>query len=198
MHDYIYTQKSGNKDEWISTNIKTLIHAVYPQKLSEQHGYKYAYISEWLSNKFSNKKIPFVPYMTESSKISENLKKKLKINNRNLVFGCHGGDSSFDMKFVQYAVLSIAKKRDDIFFIFLNINKFCNHPRVIFLKGTSDENFKKKFINTCDAMLYGRSLGESFGLACAEFAVQKKDIISYKFNRHRSHKFNLEKKNYLE
>ena len=36
-------------------------------------------------------------------------------------------------------------------------------------------------------MLYGRSLGESFGLACAEFSIQGKKIFSYKFNRHRSH-----------
>ncbi len=196
--NYLYTQKSGDRDEWVSRNIKTLIHAVYPQKLSQLHGHRYAYISEWLSNKFSNKKIPFVPLITETKKTSANLKKKLKINKKSLVFGCHGGDSSFDMKFAQHAVLEIAKKRKDIFFIFLNINKFCNHSRVIFLKGTTDENYKKKFINTCDAMIYGRSLGESFGLACAEFAVQKKDILSYKFNRHRSHEYSLEKKNYLE
>ncbi len=37
-------------------------------------------------------------------------------------------------------------------------------------------------------MIYGRSLGESFGLACGEFAILDKPIISYKFNRHRSHK----------
>ena len=35
--------------------------------------------------------------------------------------------------------------------------------------------FKKKFINTCDAMIYGRSLGESFGLSCGEFAIQIKE-----------------------
>ena len=39
-------------------------------------------------------------------------------------------------------------------------------------------------------MIYGRSLGESFGLACGEFAIENKPIISYKFNRHRAHKYN--------
>ncbi len=196
--DYLYTQKSGNKDSWVSEKIKTIVHAVYPQKLNQVHGYSYAYISEWLSNKFSNKKIPFVPLITEYTNVSSNFKKSLKIKKNDVVFGCHGGDSSFDMKFVQSAVLNIAKDRKDIFFLFLNINKFCKHPQVKFLKGTSNENFKKKFINTCDAMLYGRSLGESFGLACSEFAVQHKDILSYKFNRHESHKFNISKKNFLE
>ena len=28
---------------------------------------------------------------------------------------------------------------------------------------------KDHFLNTCDAMIYGRSLGESFGLSCGEF-----------------------------
>jgi len=196
--DYLYTQKSGNKDNWVSKKIKTLVHAVYPQKINQVHGYNYAYISEWLSKKFSNNKIPFVPYITESKENNLNFKKKFKIKKNDIVFGCHGGDSSFDMKFAQSAVLNVAKKRKDIFFLFLNINKFCKHSRIIFLKGTTNEIFKKKFINTCDAMLYGRSLGESFGLACAEFAIKNKDIISYKFNRHRSHKYSVSKNNFCE
>ena len=32
---YLYTQKSGNKDGWISKEIKTLVHSVYPQKLKD-------------------------------------------------------------------------------------------------------------------------------------------------------------------
>ena len=130
------------------------------------HGYNYVFISEWLSNKFSNNKIPFIPYITESDKISSNLRKNFKIKKNNLIFGCHGGDSSFDMKFVQTAVINIVKKREDIFFLFLNINKFYNHPQLIFMKGTINENLKKKFVNTCDAMIYGRSLGESLVCLC--------------------------------
>ena len=196
--DFLYIQKSGDKDNWISKNIKTLVHAVYPQKLNQLHGYSYAYISEWLSCKFSNNKIPFVSLITENKNIKSNFRNKLKIKKNKLILGSHGGESSFDMKFIQSAVLNTVKKRKDIYFLFLNIKKFCKHPRVIFLKGTSNEFYKEKFLNTCDAMIYGRSLGESFGLACGEFAIKYKDIISYKFNRHRSHKYNLPKKNYLE
>ena len=47
-------------------------------------------------------------------------------------------------------------------------------------------------------MIYGRSLGESFGLACAEFAVLDKPIISYKFNRHKSHKNSIPKEFFFE
>ena len=40
-------------------------------------------------------------------------------------------------------------------------------------------------------MIYGRSLGETFGLSIGEFALGNKRIISYKFNRHRSHCSNV-------
>ena len=196
--DYIYVQKGGNKDNWVSQKIKTLVHGVYPQKINQIHGYRFAYISEWLSKNFSNNKIPFVPLITEVTKIKSNLKKQLKISKDKLIFGCHGGESSFDLKFAQSAIIDIVKERKDIVFIFLNINKFYNHRQIKFFKGTLNENFKKKFINTCDAMIYGRSLGESFGLSCGEFTLANKRIISYKFNRHRSHCFNISTNNLIE
>ncbi len=195
--DFLYTQKSGNKDNWYSKKIKTLVHAAYPQKLTQQHGFKYAYVSEWLSKNFSNKKIPFIPYIVEMKNTKRNLKKFLKIK-KHIVFGCHGGESSFDLKFAQDVCKKLVNKRKDIIFLFLNINKFHNHPRIKFLKGTTDENQKKKFINTCDAMIYARSLGESFGLACAEFDLNNKPIISYRFNRHKNHKFNASENRFYE
>ena len=185
--NFIYVQKGGEKDNYVSNKIKTLVHTVYPQKLNQIHGFKYALISKWLSREFYNYKVPYVPYIVEMNKTKKNLKNELKIKKNFTVIGCHGGESSFDMQFTKDVIEKVVNKRDDLVFLFLNINKFCNHPRVKFLKGTSDETYKKKFINTCDAMLYGRSLGESFGLACAEFSIQGKKIFSYKFNRHRSH-----------
>ena len=196
--DYIYTQKSGNRDKWISKKIHTLVHAIYPQNLGEIHGHKYVYVSDWLSKSFSNNKISILPYIVELDSTRKNLRKKLKIKKNNIVLGCHGGDSSFNLKFAQDSILDLVKIRKDIFFVFLNIKRFCKHPRIIFLKGSSNENYKKKFLNTCDVMIYGRSLGESFGLACGEFAHQNKLIISYKYNRHRAHLNHLFNKNFYE
>lgn len=196
--DYIYIQKSGNNDDYFLPKIKTLIHSVYPQKFGNFHGHKYAYISEWMSKKFSAGNISYVPYIVSLKKTKKNLKKKLRIKKNQIVFGYHGGQSSFDLKFVQDCVKKIVKKRKDIIFIFLNIVKFANHPQIIFLPGSSDETYKKIFMNTCDAMLYARSLGESFGLSIAEFSLLNKKIIYYKFNRHRSHVFNLSKHYLLE
>lgn len=196
--NFIYIQKGGEKDSLISNKIKTLVHVMYPQQINQKHGYRYAFISEWLSKKFSNGKISYVPYIVQINKTKKNLRKELKINKNITVLGCHGGESSFDLKFVHDSIVNVVNKRKDIYFLFLNINKFCKHPRVKFLNGTSDEILKKKFLNTCDGMIYGRSLGESFGLSCGEFAIQNKKIISYKYNRHRSHEFNTSRKIFLE
>ena len=195
---FLYTQKSGNIDNWQSENIKTLVHAVYPQKLNQIHGYNYAYVSDWLSEKFSNKKIPAVSYMIDTHKTKKNLKKKLNIEKNKIVFGCHGGESSFDLKFTHDVIKNIVVSRKDIFFIFLNIKKFYHHKQIKFLKGTLNENYKKKFINSCDAMIYGRSLGESFGLSIGEFAIENKRIISYKFNRHRAHCYSIPNNQLIE
>ena len=166
--------------------------------MTEIHGYKYICVSHWLSRQFTNQKIEFLPYIIELHDSKKDLKKKLKINDENIVIGCHGGESSFDLKFVKDTLINFVSQNEKIYFIFLNISKFCDHPRIIFLKGSANEEFKKEFLNTCDAMIYGRSLGETFGMSCGEFAVLKKLIISYKFNRHRSHVDYLSKDYYVE
>ena len=109
--DYIYTQKGGEKNHWVSYKVKTLVHYVYPQYLKEIHGHKYIGVSEWHSKNFSNNKIPFLPYIVQINKSKQNLKKKLKIKKKQIVFGCHGGESSFDLRFVQDTLLKIVKKR---------------------------------------------------------------------------------------
>ncbi len=109
--NYIYVQKSGNKNNLTSNKIKTLVHSVYPQKLDQIHGHKYVYISKWLSDEFSNNKITYIPLITEVKKNKNNLKKKLRISKNKLVFGCYGGESSFDLKFVQTAIIEIVKKK---------------------------------------------------------------------------------------
>ena len=62
------------------------------------------YLSGLVKN-FRMKKIPFVPYIVETKKNNKNLKKKLNLKKNHIIFGCHGGESSFDLKFVQKAIL---------------------------------------------------------------------------------------------
>jgi hypothetical protein len=84
-------------------------------------------------------------------------------------------------------IAEVLKQNDNIYFLFLNTTKFMDHPRVIHLDTIVDNNHKTKFINTCDAMLHVRFIGESFGLACGEFSIRNKPVITWFNSKERNH-----------
>ena len=184
--DYIYFQRDGAKDKVVN-NSKNIIHAVFPQNIFQYHGSSYAFISKWLSKTCSNNKFPFAPLPVQLLKNNQNLRTKLKIPKDAKVFGYHGGETSFDLNFVRELIKKVVSQNKNIYFLFMNIGKFFNHKKVIFIKGTFNQSRKVKFINTCNAMLHARSLGESFGLSCAEFAIKNKPIFTYGYCRQRAH-----------
>jgi hypothetical protein len=55
------------------------------------------------------------------------------------------------------------------------------------LPASTDIDYKVKLINTCDVMLHARYVGESFGMACGEFSLKNKPIITWNGSRERSH-----------
>ena len=69
----------------------------------------------------------------------------------------------------------------------MNIDHFIDHSQVIFLPGNPDPIFKSSFINACDAMIHARGIGESFGLACGEFSIHNKPVITYALSPQRNH-----------
>jgi hypothetical protein len=101
--------------------------------------------------------------------------------------GCYGGADSFNLDFAKREVVKAVKKRSDLYFLFMNIEPFAKHERLIFLPGNSDLFIKVKFINTCDGMIHARGIGESFGLACGEFSTKGKPVITYSMSPQRSH-----------
>ena len=105
---------------------------------------------------------------------------------------------NFDLPFVKQAIQQVLSERSDIWFVFQFTEPFIEHERVIHLPGTSDMNTKVKFINTCDAMLHARYIGESFGLSCAEFSVRNKPIITYEKSRKKSYRYTERKRNLYE
>ena len=183
----MYIIKSGEIDSQIIESVPNLIHAVFPQKISDKHGEVYAFVSEWLSKECSNYKIPFVPHMISLSKINDNLRMQLNIPQHAVVFGSYGGKESFNLEFVLQSIRKIIYKRLDAYFIFMNISPFIQHDRIFFIPGNPALDYKVKFINTCDAMIHARGIGESFGLACGEFSIRNKPIITYALSPQRSH-----------
>jgi len=185
--DYLYVIKMGTNDGFYLNSIPTIVHTVF--RFNEPHGHRYVYVSDWLSkDQGYNPDEYSLPHICEKLPLPKhNLREKLNIKNTDTVFGYYGGPTEFNIDFVKESVIETAKLKNDIKFIFMNVNNFIDHPNVIFLPGSYDLEEKSSFVNACDAMLHARSGGETFGLAISEFALENKPIITYGLSGERSH-----------
>lgn len=172
----LYTIKAGHNDNLVLPNIKTVVHCVF--RMDQPHGQVYAGVSEYIAKKYNSNL--FVDHIVEKEchEVEENLRKILNIPEEAIVLGRHGGYDTFSLN-VYDTLLKALENRNDLYFIFLNTKQFIDHPRVIFLPLTLEEEYKAKFVNTCDAMIHARADGETFGLAIAEFSVRNKPIITW-------------------
>ena len=169
--DMFYIIKSGENDGKLSNFCKNLVHCVFNP--NSPHGDVYASISPSVGNGM----VPVVPHMINLPEHNKNLRKKLKIPDDSVVFGRYGGYDQFDIKYVLNIVKKIALTKKYIYFLFCNTKKFFNLPNIIYLDKIIDLEEKVSFINTCDAMLWARSDGETFGLSIGEFSIKNKPII---------------------
>lgn len=201
-----YVIKSGRKDGIVSKRVPTLVHAVFS---SDPHGDRYAYISEWLTNKYNSliptlspeddcilpasrhSSTPFIPYVPHMISLphltnnTDNLRSELGIPEDATVFGGYGGKDSFDLPFVHRAIEKVVVERPSIYFLFMNFARSTfEHPHIIYLPPSINLEYKAKFIRTCDCMLHGRSVGETFGLAVGEFSSFNKPVMSWDPPRH--------------
>jgi len=185
--DYLYLIKMGNNDGYCIKSTPCLIHSVF--RYNEPHGYRYFYVSDWLAkDQGYNPDTHSLPHICEKLPEPEyNFREKNNIPNHATVFGCYGGSTEFNIEFTKTAIKNIVSERDDIYFIFMNINKFYDHPQVHFYPGNYDLKEKSAFVNSCDAMIHSRSGGETFGLAVSEFALCNKPVITYGLSGERSH-----------
>ncbi len=184
--DVLYIIKGGDKnDGLVTTKCKTIIHCVFNS--TDPHGDYYCAISRNV-NTNNNTNIPIFHHMVRVHDTDEHMRTELNIPSDAIVFGNYGGRDSFDIEYIKHAVNIVANNHMNIYFIFMNTEPFGQpNTKLIFLEGSSCLEKKRKFINTCDAMIYGRSLGETFGLACGEFSVCNKPIIANANPPHRFH-----------
>lgn len=111
--------------------------------------------------------------------VKDDLREELNIPKDAIVFGRYGGYGTFNIPFVHDVIAEFIKLNKNVYFLFMNTKPFHNeHPNIIHVSGSRDIQYKTRFINTCDAMLHARMDGETFGMACGEFAVLKKPIIT--------------------
>jgi glycosyltransferase involved in cell wall biosynthesis len=172
--EVLYMSRYGY-NEGIPLNCKTAIHCVFT--MSDPHGNVYAGVSEWLAKQFGSN--VWVPHIINLPKTSENLREKLGIPGDAFVIGRHGGGDQFNIPFVHSAIFRALETRKDLWGVFLNTIPFTNHPRVKFLPFNPDISYKSKFINTCDAMIHARLMGETFGLSVGEFSSFNKPVFTW-------------------
>lgn len=184
--DFFYLIKPGVNDGPLPGACKTGVHAVFMHK--DPHGDVYAYISEWLARAMSAGELPFVPHIVDLPDSPLNMREKLGIPADARVFGRHGSINTFDIPFVHEIVAEYVDFDPQAYFLFLNTAQFCApHPRIIHLPGSSNVLYKVAFINTCDAMLHARKMGETFGLAVAEFSYLGKPVITWSGSYEKCH-----------
>jgi len=188
--DVIFIEKAGSPtDGLVFHSCKTIIHSVFT--LEEPHGDAYTSLSEWL-NIHHNTKYDNIHYMVRVFDCQENLRDELNIPKDAIVYGTYSGADCFNIDYIKNCITDLSKEDNNIYYIFLNINPFCEETKYVrFLKGTSDMKRKRMFINTCDAMLYGRDGGETFGLSCGEFSICNKPIIARSKEHSASHLYIL-------
>jgi len=194
--DLCYSQRAGlSKDRHTGepylnvTTTKFGVHSVF--QWHDPHGDVYAYISEWLSKKIAesyNAPVhPYVPYVVHLPPPNRDMRKDLGISKTTTVIGRLGGFRTFDIEFAKETVRKVLEDRTDYFFLFMNTEKFIDHPRTLFLPPVFSQQQKSNFIYACDAMLHARTLGESFGLAMCEFLFMNKPVLAWDGGFDRNH-----------
>ena len=175
--NHIFIIKSGQKDGKISNVAKNCVQCVF--NCFEPHGDIYCSISNSVPG--NNGKYPVIPRIITLPNSNLNLRSKLNIDNNAIVFGGYGGKKNFSIKYVQETVYDIAKNNSNIYFVFANFDKFCpDLKNIIHLPMIEKDIDKVKFINTCNAMLWARKDGETFGQAIGEFSIKNKPVIATK------------------
>jgi len=161
-----------DKDLW--SNCKTIKHCVFETTCKE--GDFYVTISESLNKKHGTP-YPVIPHMIDLPDTDDNLRSELNIPEGAIVLGRYGGNDQFNIPFVHDAIRECVGTFP-IYFLFMNTTPFYHHPNIIYLPRNLNSLYKTRFINTCDAMLHARSMGETFGLSIAEFSSKNKPIIT--------------------
>lgn len=173
--DFMHMIKAGENDGITPSNCKTGIHCVFGMK--ENHGNVYTGVSEYLAKKYDQ--TLYVPHIIKNLDPTVNVRKEMGISDDTIIIGRIGGMDSFDLPFVWNAIKQVLDNRKDILFFFVSTNEFYNHDRILYIPWLETEEEKFNIIHTCDAMIHGRCMGESFGIACGEFSAANKPIITW-------------------
>jgi hypothetical protein len=177
--DALHHIKSGENDGFFPRGTRYWVHAV--SNASQPHGDRYMAVSQWLGRRDG---ASFVPHIVEVADDPQDMRRELSIPMDAVVFGRFGGRETFDIPWVWEVIQDAVARFKNVYFLFANTETKLHHDHVISLPTIYDNQVslevqKRRFINTCDAMLHARTCGETFGIACGEFALCGKPVLTY-------------------
>ena len=182
--DVAVVELYGTPDGWLPSRVKTVAHCVFVATHPLPCTVHTA-VSESVARGAPG--VHVLPNIADAPEPDGDLRSALGIPPDAVVFGRHGGLDTFDIPWVHGVVQRVAAEHPHIVFIFLNTRRFCDLPNVLHLDATTCPMHKARFVATCDAMLHARDIGETFGLAVAEFALQRKPVITHATARDTEH-----------
>lgn len=183
--DVLYSLKSGEVNDYLFSDVINSIHAVF--SIRNKHGDRFASISRWLSKTDGVGLTPWVPHMINLPDHDKNMRAELGIPKDAYVFGRHGSIKEFNVPFVWNSIQKALDNRKDLYFLLLNTPRGIDHERIINLDPIWDLDKKVEFINSCDAMIHARLRGETFGIACGEFSIKNKPVLTYGLSPEKAH-----------
>lgn len=126
--------------------------------------------------------------------IKEDLRGILNIPKDAIVLGRLGGTDTFNIPFVKNVIEKIIKE-SKTYFLFATLPEMLKDIKskyIISMEPFFDSIMKRKFINTCNAMIHASELGESQGLNILEFSYCNKPVITWNGGKwHKQHLSNL-------
>ena len=187
----LYVLTSGQRQaRFQNRDARLWVHAVFPTQIGDIHGDRYVCISDWLAKECFNHRVPFVPHSVDSL-INDTARQPWReqhgIAADAIVIGSMGGTHTFDLAIARNGLRKALESKHNLYFVALNHHSFFDHDRALFLPGTDNLGNKAAFISACDAMLHGRTQGETFGLACAEFTAAGKPVMAWRDAPERHH-----------
>lgn len=196
--DFLYHVTSAEPSQltWLkhSRCRSTFIHQVGYQPPDYSSSDHFAYTSYWQSFYFTNGSAPVLPYIVnppsrDSIPSALSARERFGIPNDALVLGRHGGADTWNLPFASAVVNKAVSERPDLWFIFVGTPRFTSHERVLFLNSITSMQELEYFFSASDSMIHSRWEGETFGMACAEFLIRGKPIITWSESREQNHLF---------
>jgi len=183
--DVAYVLKTERARYPLSPAHRTAVHEVF--RFFNPHGDAYAYISAWLAAAAAASRYPAVPHIVDPLKPLGNLRSEFGVPADAVVVGRHGASNQFNVPFVKHAIEAALAARSDLWVMLLNTDRFSNHERIVHVPRPPDRQRVADFVASCDIGLNARRVGESFGLAIAEFLAQDKPVLVWQGGRDRNH-----------